>query len=67
VLTCPRARSRQFHDVVRRALEADGWRITHDPLSLEYGDAAFEIDLGAERFIGAERVGNASPWKSKRF
>ncbi len=57
----------QFHNVVRRALEADGWRITHDPLSIEYGDAAFEIDLGAERFIAAERDGQRIAVEIKTF
>jgi XisH protein len=44
-----------FHTAVQNALLKDGWQITHDPLALEYGDAAFEIDLGAERIIAAER------------
>lgn len=27
-----------YHDVVVKALTADGWTITHDPLPLVYGD-----------------------------
>jgi hypothetical protein len=45
-----------YHDAVRRALEADGWTITHDPLLLPSGDRRLFIDLGAERTtLGAER------------
>jgi hypothetical protein len=44
------------HDAVIRALQADGWTITHDPLLIPYGDRRLFIDLGAERLtIGAER------------
>jgi hypothetical protein len=30
------SRKDTFHDIVRRALEKDGWIITHDPLLLRY-------------------------------
>src|SRR5438270_4883105 len=44
------------HDAVIRALQADGWTITHDPFLIPYGDRRLFIDLGAERVtIGAER------------
>ena len=46
-----------FSEAVKNALRKDGWEITNDPLALEYGDTAFEIDLGAERILGAERSG----------
>ena len=44
-----------FHDVVRQALEKDGWQITHDPLRFDVGDYKVAIDLGAESTIAAER------------
>jgi hypothetical protein len=45
-----------YHDAVVRALTADGWTITHDPLSLSYGGRDLYVDLGAERTtIAAER------------
>jgi XisH protein len=44
-----------FHQHVRRALEKDGWTITDDPLSLKWGRATVQIDLGAERLIAAEK------------
>jgi hypothetical protein len=47
-----------FSDAVKNALRKDGWRITNDPLSLEYGNAAFEIDLGAERILGLNEQAN---------
>jgi hypothetical protein len=44
------------HEIVKRAIERDGWTITHDPyrLKLSRGKNLF-IDLGAERLIAAER------------
>ncbi len=44
----------RFHDVVRTALEKDGWRITNDPLLIPIGRSNIQIDLGAERLIAAE-------------
>lgn len=45
-----------FHETVRTALQKEGWKITHDPLTLEV-DALTDlyIDLGAEKLIAAER------------
>ncbi|BAY16187.1 fdxN element excision controlling factor protein [Anabaenopsis circularis NIES-21] len=45
----------KFHAVVRVALEKQQWRITDDPLRLEVGGTKFEIDLGAEQLLAAER------------
>ncbi len=45
------------HDVVVRALIADGWTITDDPLRVSYGDKDLFVDLGAElTMIGAEKA-----------
>ena len=44
-----------FHYTVRLALEKDGWTITDDPLSLEYGGVGIQIDLGGEKLIAAQR------------
>ena len=47
-----------YHDAVRRALIADGWTITHDPLTLTFGGKYLFVDLGAEReAIAAEKQG----------
>lgn len=44
-----------FHDVVKRALEKEQWTITADPLRFSFGDVKFQVDLGAERILAAER------------
>ncbi len=44
-----------FHNIVRRALVQDGWRITDDPLRLRYGGVDTYIDLAAEKIIAAEK------------
>ncbi|MGK7946979.1 MAG: XisH family protein [Microcystaceae cyanobacterium] len=45
----------KFHATVRTALEKEQWKITDDPLRLDVGGTKFEIDLGAEQLLGAER------------
>ncbi|MBU7582840.1 MAG: XisH family protein [Nostoc sp. TH1S01] len=44
-----------FHQVVKLALQKDGWTITDDPLSLQLEDDQVFIDLGSERLIAAQR------------
>jgi len=44
-----------FHQLVRDALEAEGWQVTHDPLVLRAGGLRLEVDLAAEQFFAAER------------
>ena len=43
------------HDNARKALENDGWKITHDPMTVSLPDMDLFIDLGIERVIGAIR------------
>jgi Holliday junction resolvase-like predicted endonuclease len=43
-----------YHNAVRRALQKDGWTITHDPFLLRWGDTTLFVDLGAE-LIAAEK------------
>lgn len=45
----------RLHEHVRNALRRDGWTITHDPLHLRWGTKDMYVDLGAERFLGAEK------------
>ena len=40
-----------YHDTVKRALEKDGWTITHDPFPLQIGKKRLSADLGAERLL----------------
>jgi hypothetical protein len=56
-----------FHEVVKRALQKEGWQITHDPLSLSVGGVNMSIDLGAERLIAAEREGEKIAVEVKSF
>jgi hypothetical protein len=46
-----------YHDLVRAALIAEGWEITHDPYIIRISDIRYEIDLGAQILLGAERAG----------
>ena len=44
-----------YHDTVKRALQKDGWTITHDPFPMQIGRKRLSADLGAERLINAEK------------
>ncbi|NEO42318.1 MAG: fatty-acid oxidation protein subunit alpha [Moorea sp. SIOASIH] len=45
-----------YHDIVRNALQKDGWTITHDPYRLKLTRKKnLYIDLGAERLMAAEK------------
>ncbi|WP_442949488.1 element excision factor XisH family protein [Nostoc sp.] len=41
-----------FHNIVRSALEKEGWVVTNDPLNIRCGGVDIQIDLGAERLRG---------------
>lgn len=55
------------HEVVRRALEKDGWTITHDPYYIKVGGVEMYIDLGAEAIVAAERAGQKIAVEIKSF
>jgi hypothetical protein len=45
-----------FHYEVRRALEKEGWIVSADPLTINFGeDDKMQIDLAAERLLVATR------------
>jgi XisH protein len=46
-----------YHYIVKEALIQEGWTITDDPYFIETDDVDFEVDLGAEKIIGAEKEG----------
>lgn len=46
-----------LHFPVRRALEKEGWAITHDPAVLYFRDLRMRADLGAERLMAGEKDG----------
>jgi len=56
-----------YHDVVRAALERDGWAITHDPYTISVARRDVYVDLGAERTLGAERGGTKIAVEIKGF
>jgi XisH protein len=43
------------HQIVKTLLIQEGWVITHDPYILEDLNPDWEIDLGAEKMIAAEK------------
>ena len=49
------ARRDIHHQVLKLALEREGWKVTDDPFFVKIGRKSAEIDLGAERIILAER------------
>lgn len=56
-----------FHDVVRKALEQEGWLITHDPYLVLFGEQKLQIDLAAEMPLAAEREGQKIAVEIKSF
>ncbi|MBC7823830.1 MAG: XisH family protein [Candidatus Parcubacteria bacterium] len=44
-----------FHEAVKIGLQKEQWIVT-DPFKLDVGGTKFEIDLGAERLLAAERA-----------
>ncbi len=61
------ARRDDFHFVVRRALENDGWTTTDDPLILKFQDLPLQADLGAEKTFAAEKEGRKFAVEVKGF
>lgn len=61
------SRSDTYHAAVRRALEKDGWTITHDPLTPSAGARDVYVDLGAEQPIAAEKAGRKIAVEVKSF
>jgi XisH protein len=56
-----------FHEVVKTALQKDGWQITHDPLTMSVGGVNLSIDLAAQKLIAAEREGQKIGVEVKSF
>jgi glucose-6-phosphate 1-dehydrogenase len=57
----------KFHQQVKTALINEGWNITDDPLYLKIGRIPIQIDLGAEKLIGAEKNGEKIAVEIKTF
>ena len=56
-----------YHDPFVRALRKDGWTVTHDPLTIPYGKTEVLVEVGAERFVAAERDGKRIAVEIKSF
>lgn len=56
-----------FHEAVKRALQKEQWAITDDPLKFKFGNVNFQVDLGAERLVAAERAGEKIAVEIKSF
>jgi XisH protein len=58
----------KFHEVVKNALQKDGWTITDDPLKIRVtATSKLYIDLGAERILAANRNGEKIAVEVKSF
>jgi hypothetical protein len=56
-----------FHELVKAALQKDGWQITHDPYILQAGTLELYIDLGTEKVVAAEKDGQKIAVEIKSF
>lgn len=56
-----------YHSCVRKALEKENWTITHDPFPINVGRIGYEVDLGAERVIAAEKGADKIAVEIKSF
>ena len=56
-----------YHEACVRALEKDGWTITHDPLTVAVEGTNLLVDVGAERVVTAEREGKRIAVEIKSF
>lgn len=45
----------RYHELLKQALMDDGWEITHDPYYLNVGEVEYQVDLGADRLLGASK------------
>ncbi len=55
-----------YHSLVKDVLIADGWTITDDPYYIQW-TPEWEIDLGAEKIIGAEKESRKIAVEVKSF
>ncbi len=57
----------KYHHQVRRALEKDGWSITHDPYFLKLEGVQYPVDLGAEKLIAAHKGPSKDSSRDQEF
>lgn len=56
-----------FHQSVKKALEKEGWNITHDPMYISLDIFQLYIDLGFEKILEAEKEGEKIAIEIKSF
>lgn len=56
-----------YHNLVKTALQAEGWTITHDPYPLSAGGTELYIDLGAQKIIAAVKQNQKIAVEIKSF
>ena len=56
-----------FHEAVKKALQKEQWVITDDPLKFKFGDVNFQVDLGAEKIVAAERLGEKNSSRDQKL
>lgn len=56
-----------FHNIVKTAIEKDGWTITNENFFIQVEDVDFYIDLAAERILVAEKMGAKIAVEIKSF
>lgn len=56
-----------FHNLVKHALEKEGWSITHENYHIQIEDSDFFIDLAAEKMLAAEKNGEYIAVEVKSF
>ena len=61
------SRRDSLHNAVRSTLEKDGWTITDDPLVLVLEQTLLKADLGAEKFVTAEKENHKIAIEIKDF
>ena len=45
----------RYHEHVKEALGKDDWIVTHDPYLIETEGTTYQVDLGAEKIIAAQK------------
>ena len=45
----------KYHEEFKEALLKDGWKITDDPFVIKLKGTRYDIDLGAEKVIAAQK------------
>jgi len=57
----------KYHDLLKQALLNEDWKITHDPYVIGLQGVNYQIDLGAEKVIAAEKENKKIAIEVKSF